>query len=112
MEELNRSIDELINIIIDSDAYQKCISLKEKMGKNKDLVQLINDVKILQKKYIKSNYDGDIKQKLKEKEDELNRIPIYIIYNDNLKVVNEMISVVNDSLNGYFYKKLNPEIEF
>ena len=108
--DLEKSIDSLISTIINSNEYKKCIELKEKMNTNKELTKLISEVKILQKKYIKSNYDEVIKQELEEKESKLNQIPIYSIYNDNLKVVNETLEVVNDSLNNYFYKKLNPNI--
>lgn len=116
MEELNskvsQSIDDLINTIVNSKEYKICTELKEKMSTNKEILQLINDIKILQKKYIKSNYNEEFEQKLKEKGERLNEIPIYLLYNENLKAVNDMISIVNDGLNEYFSSKLNPEIEF
>ncbi len=111
MEKLNpkleKNIDDLVASIQNLKEYQKCLILKEQMIKNKELMKLIEDVKILQKKYIKSNYDAVIKQKLDLKNSELNKIPIYVIYSENLKVVNEILDFVNVNLNDYFYQKLN-----
>lgn len=112
MENLNNSIEELIKIIVNSKEYQTCVELKKKMSENKELIELINDVKNLQKKYIKSNYSEDIKQNLEEKEEMLKQIPIYIIYNENLEIVNWMVNTINEELSKYFYDKLNPKIEF
>lgn len=107
MEELNNSLDELIATIKDSSEYQACISLKEKMKKSDDVVRLVNEVKMLQKEYVKSNYDSNIKDELDKFIEELNAIPIYSIYNQNLEKVNGMIDYVRDSLNDYFYKLFN-----
>ena len=107
MEELNNSLDELIATIKDSSEYKKCISLKEKMKNSDDVVRLVSDVKRLQKEYVKSNYDSNIKDELDKSLKELNAIPIYSIYNQNLEKVNGMIDYVRDSLNDYFYKLFN-----
>lgn len=112
MENLNKSIEELISIIINSKEYQTCLQLKEQMSENEELLSLISDVKNLQKKYIKSNYNEKVKQKLEEEDEKLKQIPIYVIYNENLEIVNQMINTINEELNQYFYDKLNPEIEF
>lgn len=109
MENLDSSINELINVITNSKEYKIVVELKEKMNTNDELMKLIRDVKILQKKYIKSNYDVAIKQELEDKKSKLNEIPIYFIYTENLRIVNEMISVITDELNTYFSNKLNPE---
>ena len=107
MEELSKSIDELVSVVINSKEYQNVIELKKKMNDNKELINLINEVKVLQKKYVKSAYDKKLKEELEIKEKELNSIPIYSIYNENLSIVNEMISLIKDELNNYFYEKLN-----
>lgn len=112
MENLNKSIEELISIIINSKEYQTCLQLKEQMSKNEELLEQINNVKNLQKKYIKSNYNEEVKQNLEEEEEKLKQIPIYVIYNENLEIVNRMINTINEELNQYFYDKLNSEIEF
>ncbi len=104
MEELNKIIDYITN----SSEYKKCISLKDKMSNNTKLMDKINKVKVLQKKYIKSN-DLSIKKELDLLIEELNNEPLYYNYMNNLEVVNEMISFVNDELNNYFYRVINED---
>ena len=77
------------------------------MSSNSNINSLIENIKNLQKKYIKSNYDSDIKLELDKLNEELNNIPIYITYTEYLDRVNEMISYVNDELSDYFYNILN-----
>ena len=109
MEKLYKSLNEVIDCIKESPEYKDCIKIKEQMDSNGELVELINKVKELQKKYIRSNYDSNIKDELDKLEAKLNNIPIYNIYLSKLEIVNEKIDYVKDSLNDYFYKLLNVE---
>ena len=106
MEELNRNLDEIVNCIKNSKEYKKCIELKEKMDSNDEINSLVKEIKLKQKKYIRSN-DSNILEELKLLEDKLNNIPIYHIYLENLEEVNNMINYVKDELNDYFDKLLN-----
>lgn len=112
LSKLDDSIDELISEIKNSKEYRQCILLKQQMNDNKELMELINTVKKLQKQYIKSDFSSDIKKQLDLIEEELNQIPIYIIYNDNLKEVNRNIDIMKDYLNDYFNNKMNNNISF
>lgn len=107
MEELYKALDEVINSITESDEYKTCIELKDRMSKNINITDKIDKIKKLQKEYVKSNYDFNIKIKLDELNNELISIPIYKIYMDNLEIVNEKIDYLKDSLNDYFYKLFN-----
>lgn len=107
MEELYKALDEVINSITESDEYKTCIELKDRMSKNINITDKINKIKKLQKEYVKSNYDFNIKIKLDKLNNELISIPIYKIYMDNLEIVNEKIDYLKDSLNDYFYKLFN-----
>lgn len=106
MEELSRSLDEVVDCIKNSKEYKKCLELKEKMNTNDEINSLVKEIKIKQKKYIKNN-DSNILEELKLLEDRLNNIPIYHIYLENLEIVNTMINYVKDELNDYFYNLLN-----
>ena len=108
MEELYNSLDEVIKCIKESPEYIKCNELKGKMKSNSEINELIEKVKKLQKQYIKTN-DNSIKDELDGCINRLNEIPIYYTYNENLKLVNEKIEYVKDSLNNYFYKLFNEE---
>ena len=107
MEELNNCLEEIISCIKNSKEYEMCITLKEKMSTNQTITKLIADIKKTQKECVRSNYDSVIEKKLKDLEQELNNIPIYHIYLENLKIVNEKIEYVKESLNDYFQKVLN-----
>ena len=103
MEELH----EIIDYIKNTEAYKNCISLREQMNNNTELVKLIEEIKLLQKEYIKSNFDKSIKEKLDEKNNLLDEYPIYNSYNKYLEEVNQMINYVNDEMNDYFNKVVN-----
>ena len=69
--------------------------------------ELVEKIKELQKKYIRSGYDDSIKEKLDSLEEKLYSIPIYFTYKRHLDEVNRMINYVKDEMNDYFYKILN-----
>lgn len=106
MENILKAIDEVIISIQSSKEYKSCISLKEKMSHNKEIMDMIQNIKTLQKKYIRTS-DEEIKKELDVCIEELNKIPIYYEYQNSLKLVNEMIDYVKSSLNEYFYSILN-----
>lgn len=103
---MNKELEEVINTIINSDDYKRCIQLKEKMSTNKEICELVDKIKVLQKKYVRENGE-EVLEELKLLEERLNEIPIYVIYMQHLEKVNEMINYVKDELNDYFYKVLN-----
>ena len=103
---MNEALNEVINTIINSDDYKKCIELKNTMSSNEKLVSLIEKIKKLQKKYVNTN-DQEILVELEKLEEKLNNIPIYVIYMQYLEKVNEKIEFVKDELNDYFYEVLN-----
>lgn len=107
MENLYKKLDDVILCIKESNECKNVIDIKKKMDSNEELKKKINDIKLLQKKYVKSNYDSSVKKDLDKLNDELLEVPIYRIYLDNLSVVNEKIEYVKDSLNDYFYNLFN-----
>jgi len=106
MEKLNKSLDEVVLCIKNSKEYRKCIELKEKMESNDEINSLVKEIKLKQKKYIRTN-DSNILSELNELEEKLNSIPIYHVYNENLEKVNYYINYVKDELNDYFIELLN-----
>lgn len=107
MEELYKSLEDVIECIIQSSEYQECITIKKKMEANQELMMMIKDIKKLQKKYVQSNYSNSVKEELDELEGKLNTIPIYVIYLQKLEIINEKIEYVKDSLNDYFNSLMN-----
>ncbi len=96
------ALDMIVEYIRSSDEYLKCIELKKKMQSDKELLSLIEEVKEIQKKYIRSNYDDFVKSELDSKLDILNSNSLYVLYNYYLDKVNEMFNFVSDELNEYF----------
>ena len=110
MENLYSKLDDVIQCIKESSEYKNVLDIKKKMDSNEELKKKINDIKLLQKKYVKSNYDSSINKDLDKLNDELLEVPIYRIYLYNLSVVNEKIEYVKDSLNDYFYDLFNEKL--
>ena len=106
MEDVIKALDEVVTYICNSKEYQNCISLKKQMDENDEVKELVDKIKKYQKKYV-NTYDKTIKLELDNLEKQLNEIPLYTIYLQNLEIVNEKIDYVKDSLNEYFDQLLN-----
>lgn len=103
-KEILSKVDEIINIIENSNEYQKYLSIKEKIDNNKELKSLINEVRVLQKDIVHHVKDKSL---LEKKTSELNSHPLYIEYVNILDEINNTFSIIESSLNKYFYNKLN-----
>ena len=99
-------VDEIIDVIESSDNYQKYILLQEKMQKNSNLVNLINEVKELQKDIVLGK---DRENELNKKMQLLENNPLYREYNNTLCEINNQFAIIENTLNNYFDKKLNRE---
>lgn len=102
---LDKAVEEVISVIQKSDDYQKCLELKEKMSQNKELMQLIENIKEAQKRYIKNGSQD--KKEIQVLEEKLSNYPIYVLYQQHLEKINSMISYVQDDLNEFFTQLLN-----
>lgn len=102
-------IDDIVDNIKNQEDYIKYISIREKVSKNNKIIQLIDDIKKLQKEIVKLKcekkdylYIDDLYNK---KLDELNNIPLYIelmIYqnkiNNNIQYVKDFIQYSLDEI--------------
>ena len=102
--EILNKVDELVKEIESSEEYQNYLKLKEKINNNKELMQLINKVRVLQKDYV---HHVSKKDELNELLDELNNDPLYREYNNSLYEINNIYAIIETSLNNYFNDKLN-----
>ena len=107
MENVNQAIDEIVNYIKNSSEYKNTLSIKKQMDTNDELNSLISSIKSIQKKYVRSEYDSKYKEELDKLNKQLNEIPIYVIYQNNLDVINQKINYIKDTLNDYFYHLFN-----
>ena len=108
---LNKKTEESLNNLIDyirnSYEYKECIRLKKEMSKDKELMNLIEKVKTCQRSYVRSNYSIDKKKELDDGMDLLNNNSLFVTYSFYLDKVNDMIKIIKDDLNNYFYEITN-----
>lgn len=102
MENVVSDLEEIVNVIQNCNEYQMCIKLKKQMAENAFVCERVKQIKKLQKQFVQSGYDSKIKKELDKLVKELETIPVYVIYTENLEVVNQKIDYVRDSLNDYF----------
>ena len=102
--EILNKVDEIINLINESDEYKKYLFLKKELENNKEVNKLINEIKILQKDVVHHIKD---EKELKVREEKLNNIPIYREYQNTLDELNNTYSIIENTLNNYFNKTLN-----
>lgn len=105
-KKLSKAISEVVTSITDSEEFKECIRLKELMDKSSEIKELVDAIKVLQKKYVRTQ-DEKVKEELDAKQARLDSIPLYDSYQKKLAEVNKKIDFIKDELNDYFYKVVN-----
>ncbi|MBQ2909982.1 MAG: YlbF family regulator [Bacilli bacterium] len=105
-KKLSKAVSEVVSSITESPEFKECIRLKEKMEESSEIKELVDAIKKLQKKYIRTQ-DDEVKKELDEKQERLNSIPLYDSYQKKLAEVNQKIEIIKDELNDYFYNVVN-----
>ena len=103
-KEIETKIDEIIKEIESSPDYKKYLSLKEQIKNNKELMELINRVKVMQKDVL---HHKETKENLEKLVDELESHPLYREYNNTLCEINNTYGIIESSLNNYFNDIIN-----
>lgn len=103
-KEISKKIDEIINDIETSSVYQEYLSLKEKIKKDKELMELINKVRVMQKDVL---HKKKTKEELDKLTSELNNNPLYREYNNVVYEINNTYGIIESSLNNYFNDIIN-----
>ena len=102
--EILNKVDEIIAVIKNSPDYQKYLILQEKMNNNGELIDLINEVKSLQKMVV-NGLEKEVV--LEEKVQLLENHPLYREYNNTLSEINNQFAIIENTLNNYFDNKFN-----
>ena len=105
-KKLSKAVSDVVTSITESNEFKECIRLKEKMEESSEIKELVESIKNLQKKYVRTE-DENVKKELDGLQERLNGIPLYDNYQKKLEEVNRKISFVRDELNDYFYKVVN-----
>lgn len=97
--------DEIIDIIKNSHEYQAYLEISNKLKDNKDIMDLIDEVKYLQKKLVKEQSLGkdikDIDEEINRKLNQLEEYPIYLEYTYLQEDLNNSIDLVRESIEKY-----------
>ena len=99
---IKTKIEELVELIKQSDDYKRYIYLKEELSKNKELMKIINKVKKKEQERVNKEYrkeqTKDLEEEIESLKDELNSYPDYLEYsylqediNDNLQNIRKII---------------------
>ena len=103
-KEILDKVDEIIEEIENSQLYQNYLILQEKIAGNKDLMQLINKVRLMQKDVLHQKKDT---KELDLLLDELNSHPLYREYNNVVYEINNIYAIIENNINNYFVKIVN-----
>ena len=106
-KDTKKSLEQLIEYIKNTEDYKQVLVLKNDIDNDKELKKLIEEVRTYQKKYVKSSFNEEIKKELDKKLEELNSNKLFVTYSYHLDKVNDMIKLVKDELNEYFYQITN-----
>lgn len=106
-KDTKKSLEQLIEYIKNTEDYKQVLILKNDIDNDKELKKLIEEVRTYQKKYVKSSFNEEIKKELDKKLEELNSNKLFVTYSYHLDKVNDMIKLVKDELNEYFYQITN-----
>ena len=110
-EEIEKKALELVKAIKEDKDYQEYLYLRKKVKESNDIMEKINNVKTLQKQYVKSAYlDKNIKQELDKKLNSLDSIPLYKEYIIKEQKINSIFISMKEGLNIMFENILNNKI--
>lgn len=102
--EISNKVDEIINEIENSPIYLKYLDLQKKINNNKELMELINKTRVMQKDVLHKKVK---EEELKKIVDELNNHPLYREYNNTIYEINNIYGIIESNLNNYFNNIIN-----
>ena len=110
-DEILAKTDELVEYIKNSKTFKKYQELKEQVKENTKIMNLINEVKTLQKKAVKKEYNkedvADINNQISNKLKELDSYPIYKEMTYLEEDLNNLFVTIKDMLDIYISKQIN-----
>lgn len=95
-----KKIDALITNIKESSEYKNYVSLTNKISNNEDINSLVNEIKQIEKDLVRR--PSILKEEeLKQKEKELNSIPIYLDYKESCDTLNNMLLIIKNRMDKF-----------
>lgn len=108
MNNFIKDIDDLFDEIKKTNTYTNYICCKNKLKQNKEINDLIEEIKSLQKKFV-NTHDISIKKQIKKLNERLIDYPIYQEYLNYSEELNEELFVIKDQFEKYFNEILKLE---
>ena len=98
-------IDNLINSIKISEIYKEYKDIEYKVSKNDNIKALIDEIRVINKKLVRTP-SIDLENKLKQKENELNNIPLYLEYKYKIDELNNLLLVIKNKIDNFINELL------
>ncbi len=101
MSDIENKIDELFNLLEESNVFKDYVKIKKQLEEDKDINNLIEDIKRYQK-IATNNKDNSVEEKLKELYLKLESYPIYQSYLNIKEELNEELFGIKEVFDKYF----------
>lgn len=87
-----------MDAVLSSSEYQNYLELEKKLKENTTVSEYISEIKDLQKKMVRLEFEGkntaEINQKYQEKLALLNEIPLYVAFVEKQETVNDIFQTI------------------
>lgn len=108
---IENRIEDLFNSIKNSYEYKEYLNIGEVIEKDEEINNLINEIKTLQQKSVKLEYNNDdtykeVDKEIDEKVKKLNSFPIYKEYLRRVSNFNDIISESSKNIEDYVNEKI------
>jgi len=108
---VNNSINELFETIKNSDEYKAYQNIGEVLNNNKEVNNLVNEIKKLQQKSVRLEEENnpeykEIDKLIEEKVNTLNAIPVYQEYLRRMNDFNDIIASSRNNIEEYINSKI------
>lgn len=100
-------VNELVKAFQNSLDYQRYQKLKKEIFDNKQAMELIEDIRVCQKKIINNIDDYDYEKRIKDNLNLLKEISPYEEFLELGEKINSLMDVVMDKLNDFFETSVN-----
>ena len=103
-KEIIEKTKELVKTIKEDNLYKEYMELRHELKSNKKINNKIEEVKRLQRKYVKGNYqDKELLDNINTLTKELDSIPLYYIYSQKEEDLNNNLLLIKEGLSSSFH---------
>ena len=108
---IDNKIDELFQAITDSKEYQSYLKIGEVLASDKEINELINKIKELQRRSVALEEQGNDEYKILDKEievmvEKLNEKPLYQEYLRRMNTFNDILASSSNNIEQYINEKI------